>query len=90
MSTEYRDTITGDPYAPEDLPIVVCMSAAGYYVGQLEPCGAPFSRLSGYFKTREDAEKHLSEGWVSRECEENKSIEDRLKKAGKLTMEAIH
>jgi hypothetical protein len=84
MTEEYRDTCTDEPFKPEDLPVQVCMSAAGYYIGQLEPCGAPFSRLSGYFKTRAEAEKALDNGWKDRGAEENKPVLDALEKAGKL------
>jgi hypothetical protein len=36
----------------------VCQSAAGYYVGTQCNCG-PYSRESGYFGSREDAELAL-------------------------------
>lgn len=50
--------------------IGVYMSGAGYYVGYAcTGCGSPFSRESGYFPTREDAEAALSEGWTVRSTE---------------------
>ncbi len=88
--SEYRDTVTDEPYEPEDLEIQVLSSAAGYYVGQLEPCGAPFSRLSGYYKTRELAETALSEGWPERSGIECGPLNDELEKAGKIERSPIH
>lgn len=81
---KFRDTITDEEVDSDDLPVQVCSSAAGYYIGQLEPCGAPFSRLSGYYKTREDAEKELRSGWADRGADENKEIIAGLKKKGVL------
>ena len=41
------------------IPLKVCMSGAGYYLGSwCDNCG-PYSRESGYFPTRELAEKAL-------------------------------
>lgn len=82
--SEYRDTMTDEIYNPEDLPVRVCMSGGGYYIGQLEPSGAPFSRLSGYYKTRKDAEKALVDGWPDRNAVENKELINKLIKSGKL------
>lgn len=62
----YRDTITDKPYNPEELPIQVCQSAAGYYIGRLEPSGCPFDRLSGYYRTREEAELDIISSSFSR------------------------
>jgi len=80
----FRDTCSDEEVDSDDLPIQVCMSAAGYYIGQLEPCGAPFSRLSGYFKTRKEAEKELQHGWLCRGAEENKPVLEGLEKSGKI------
>ncbi len=43
----------------EMMQLKVCMSAAGYYIGF--ECGrdGPYSRESGYYKTRELAQKAL-------------------------------
>lgn len=72
------DTGTDEPYDPAELPIKVLHSPAGYYIGQLEPGGAPYSRLSDcYYKKREDAEKALAAGWPSGR-EENEELERRL------------
>ena len=60
------------------------MSAAGYYIGQLEPCGAPYSRLSDYFKTRQEAEKALEQGWTDRGADENQDLVSELESRGKL------
>jgi hypothetical protein len=38
--------------------MAVHMSAAGYYIGTWCNCG-PYSRESGYYRTREDAERAL-------------------------------
>ena len=43
----------------------VCKSAAGYYVGTYCYCG-PYSRESGYYKTREAAEVALTKGEYTR------------------------
>lgn len=39
----------------------VCRSAAGYYIGTYCDCG-PYSRESGYYKTREIAQEALDSG----------------------------
>lgn len=42
-----------------DLPLKVCQSAAGFYAGTwCDNCG-PYSRESGYFRTREEAEDEV-------------------------------
>lgn len=41
-------------------PIVVCVSGAGYYIGQMEPDGSPSTRLSvEYWRTYEEAQDAL-------------------------------
>lgn len=91
MSKTYLDTVTDEEFNPEDLPVQVCSSGGGYYIGQLEPCGAPFCRLSGYYKSRSDAEKALQEGWAEHHgSEENKPVLEALESAGKLTRGAVH
>lgn len=42
-------------------PVAVHMSAAGYYVGTYCNCG-PYSRESGYYPSREDAQHALDSG----------------------------
>lgn len=49
----------------EELVNGVQMSAAGYYIGTVCECG-PYSRESGYYKTREQAESALKEGGFGR------------------------
>jgi hypothetical protein len=71
---KFKDTMTDEEVDSSDLPIQVCHSHAGYYIGQLEPCGAPFSRLSGYYRTKDEAEKALKEGWAFRDALENRGI----------------
>lgn len=43
------------------LDLIVCMSAAGYYIGRWCECG-PYSRESHYFRTRNEAEAALNGG----------------------------
>jgi len=43
----------------------VLQSAAGYYIGTWCDCG-PYSRESGYYKSREDAQKALEAGGFER------------------------
>lgn len=87
---KFTDTLTDEEFDSDDLPIKVCHSMAGYYIGQLEPCGAPFDRLSGYFKTSEEAEKALKQGWGLRNAPENEKVISELVKVGKLKTETMH
>jgi hypothetical protein len=51
-------------YGNEDLPLQVCRSATGFYLGTLTPEGEPYSRESvQYWPTREEAERALKAGW---------------------------
>lgn len=57
------------PDCNRDMPVKVCMSGAGYYIGQsCNMCG-PFNRLSyDYYRTREEAQKLLETGkWKPRD-----------------------
>ncbi len=45
-----------------DLSVKVCVSAAGYYIGFFCPHCGPYSRESGYFRSREEAEQALISG----------------------------
>lgn len=49
-------------------PLVVCKSAAGYYIGTRDEEGAPFSRESReYWPRSDDASQALTEGvWTQR------------------------
>jgi len=53
---------TGAPTTCSDcgveIVLQVCQSAAGYYVGAYCHCG-PYCRESGYYGSREDAQKAL-------------------------------
>lgn len=51
-------------YINWDIPITVCSSGAGYYVGQIDPeDGAPLCRLScEYWGTYQEAEDALNTG----------------------------
>lgn len=41
------------------LELQVCRSAAGYYLGYFCPECGPWSRETGYYRTREEAEEEL-------------------------------
>lgn len=43
------------------LPFKVLSSAAGYYIGTFCNCCGPYSRDSGYFATKEEAEAALED-----------------------------
>jgi hypothetical protein len=46
-----------------DLPLQVCESAAGFYIGTVHPQDGPYSRESQeYFPTRKGAEQALERG----------------------------
>jgi hypothetical protein len=45
-----------------EMVIRVLSSAAGYYLGFLCPGCGPYSRESGYFPTKEDAQRALDSG----------------------------
>jgi hypothetical protein len=49
-----------------ELSIKVCASAVGYYIGFFCPNCGPYSRESGYFGNREEAESALSSGLFGR------------------------
>ena len=53
----YNGMLTADQCdCGHDLPLQVCQSAGGYYLGRwCNNCG-PFSRESGYYATHEEAE----------------------------------
>jgi len=67
-----------------DYTIEVLRSAAGYYIGQLDKEGLPYSRLSGYFRTYKEAEHAMKNGFALRDCFENKKLNEQLIKAGLL------
>ena len=46
-----------------EIPLMVCKSAAGFYLGQWCPQCGPYDRHSGYYPTREMADKLLEE-WI--------------------------
>ena len=54
-----EDSITGELFNPDNLPLQVCRSNAGYYIGKTEPGGCPYSRESGSWKTYEEADQAL-------------------------------
>jgi hypothetical protein len=55
-------------FGKRQLPLEVCKSAAGFYVGTREEDGEPFSRESTqYWPTRQEAERALtSRVWSQR------------------------
>lgn len=67
------ETITGPDgtgenrcrHCEEQLFLRVCRSNAGYYVGTWCKCG-PYSRESGYYLTREEAQAALDSGVFGR------------------------
>lgn len=53
------------------LPFKVLRSAAGYYIGTFcDACG-PYSRETGYYPTREDAQRELDNGPAWRDSSYN-------------------
>lgn len=85
-----KDTLTDEEFDTSNQEIQVLSSPAGFYISQLEPCGAPLSRLSDYYRTRSDAETALKEGWASRGAMENAELESELVASGKMTKSEIH
>jgi hypothetical protein len=63
--TILSDAPTTCPVCKTELTLRIHRSAAGYYIGTWCYCG-PYSRESGYYREREDAEKALKEGFVPR------------------------
>lgn len=79
-----KDTMTDQEFDPAELPVRVCQSMAGYYIGQMEPGGAPYSRLSDcYYPTRKAAEVALKAGFPTGRME-NEDLEHELVAHGKL------
>ena len=61
-----RDVATICVECGAHLEIQVCKSMAGHYIGfWCDRCG-PYSRESGYYQSREEAEKALSKGTYAR------------------------
>lgn len=56
-------------YMKVDLPLQVCSSQAGFFIGTMHPTDGPFSRESAeYFPDRESAEQALASGrWTQLE-----------------------
>lgn len=80
----FTDTATDAPFLGVDRPVGVCRSAAGYYIGQMEPCGVPLSRLSDiYYTSFDEADKALHEGWPGGRME-NKRLELELLAIGAI------
>jgi hypothetical protein len=49
------------------LPVEICESRAGFYLGTKDEDGSPFSRESQYWRARKDAERALlKRDWVQR------------------------
>jgi hypothetical protein len=61
-----NDTQTACMECGTALDIQVLCSAAGYYVGFFCPHCGPYSRESGYYSSREEAEVDLSSGCYGR------------------------
>lgn len=64
------------------LPLKVCQSAAGYYLGyECSDCG-PYSRETGYYVTRQEAEADLAK-------EQPEKARDTLYQPGELEFETF-
>ena len=64
-------TKCGDEGCPGANGPQICQSGAGFYIGFMcDMCG-PYSRESGYFRTREDAEAALDAGGYERDASFN-------------------
>jgi hypothetical protein len=61
-----NDSLTACMECGTALPLKVCVSAAGYYIGFFCPNCGPHSRESGYYGSREEAEMALSRGLFGR------------------------
>lgn len=84
---KYTDSITGESYVPYKLPVKVLKSAAGFYIGQCEPSGCPFSRLSTYyFQSEKEAQSALRDGFTPRFAPENTEVLRDLIKFSKLVV----
>lgn len=56
-----------ETFGKRQLPVEVCASEAGFYLGTRDGNGEPFSRESVYWVTREEAERALRTGnWTQR------------------------
>ena len=56
------DKVEKCPDCGAKLPVKVCHSHAGYYIGQwCNKCG-PICRMSGYYSSRQYAERELKSG----------------------------
>jgi hypothetical protein len=59
-------TIPQCPTCKAQLPVKVCRSNAGFYIGQFcDQCG-PYCRISGYYRTQASADLALRIGGYSR------------------------
>jgi len=77
-----NDSLTDELFDDTELPLQVCKSGAGYYIGQMEPSGCPYSRLSDYYPTQEDAEQGLELEFPLREVVENERLIRELTEKG--------
>ena len=58
---------------------LMILKTAVYYIGRMcldrgedgLPFPEPYSRESGYYRTKEEAERALAEGFIERDCVEN-------------------
>jgi len=57
------------PDCGRDMPVKVCVSAAGYYIGQYCTMCGPYNRLSyDYYRTSDEAQELLNTGkWKPRD-----------------------
>jgi hypothetical protein len=59
----------GETYEVTDLKIM--HSPAGFYIGREMADGEPFSRESGYYRSKSEAQEHLNNGDFGRDCIES-------------------
>lgn len=50
------------PDCGKPMPFEVLRSNAGFYIGTWCPCSGPYSRETGYYRTREEAARKLADG----------------------------
>lgn len=50
------------PECNSELPIKVCFSQAGYYIGRFCPECGPYSRNSGYYPSKDAVQKAIEGG----------------------------
>ncbi len=70
----------------EELPLIKILCAAGYYLGYFCPDCGPYSRETGYFPTREQAEKQLG---IAQEGKKPEQLRDTEFVPGELEIQTL-